>query len=249
MTLKPRRILIVLLLLNIFLSPASADLYEVTFQAVDENDQPISEVEIASRWILDLKPEQLFKPAFNIGTTDKEGKCIIEFDNKYQQEHVALAYSADRKLSGVAIVESQDAGETVKIRMMPVISVKAKYFCPYTKEAPEWSNTIVSIEGIKGYFFEYRSKDGEIEYPLPPGTWNLRMYGQGIIAKKEKLVTNADEPIHDLGKINFEVDAMVKLRGKPAPELTIVDKRGVDNDFKLSDLKGKWVLLEFWGFW
>ena len=37
--------------------------------------------------------------------------------------------------------------------------------------------------------------------------------------------------------------------GKPAPDLILEEARGLDADFKMSELKGKWVLLEFWGHW
>jgi hypothetical protein len=29
----------------------------------------------------------------------------------------------------------------------------------------------------------------------------------------------------------------------------VTDARGVKRDVQLSDFKGKWVLIEFWGFW
>lgn len=37
--------------------------------------------------------------------------------------------------------------------------------------------------------------------------------------------------------------------GKPAPEISVSAARGIESDLKLSDLKGKWVVLEFWGHW
>jgi hypothetical protein len=40
-----------------------------------------------------------------------------------------------------------------------------------------------------------------------------------------------------------------KLYGKPAPSWHITDARGVGKDVTISDFKGKWVLLYFWGPW
>ena len=37
------------------------------------------------------------------------------------------------------------------------------------------------------------------------------------------------------------------LQGKPAPELSIFDARGVDKNVRLADFRGRWVALEFWG--
>lgn len=37
--------------------------------------------------------------------------------------------------------------------------------------------------------------------------------------------------------------------GKPAPEWKISDSRDLPAGTKLADLRGKWVVLEAWGFW
>jgi len=39
------------------------------------------------------------------------------------------------------------------------------------------------------------------------------------------------------------------LYGKEPPAWNVTGARGVSRDVKLSDFKGKWVLLEFWGYW
>jgi len=36
--------------------------------------------------------------------------------------------------------------------------------------------------------------------------------------------------------------------GKVLPDWTVTEARNAKQDVKLADFKGKWVLLEFWGF-
>lgn len=36
---------------------------------------------------------------------------------------------------------------------------------------------------------------------------------------------------------------------KLAPEIKVTDARGIGKDVTLASLKGKWVVLEFWGHW
>ena len=52
-----------------------------------------------------------------------------------------------------------------------------------------------------------------------------------------------------MGKSMSEQIAMTKksLPGQPAPDFSKVDKEG--NTIRLSDLKGKYVLIDFWGTW
>ena len=43
--------------------------------------------------------------------------------------------------------------------------------------------------------------------------------------------------------------ALAQKVGDSAPELNISAARGIGKETKLADLKGKWVVVEFWGHW
>ena len=53
----------------------------------------------------------------------------------------------------------------------------------------------------------------------------------------------------DVGTNPLELTPISKNIGRPAMPLEFAEARGVPASFKLKDLKGKWVLMEFWGFW
>ncbi len=57
----------------------------------------------------------------------------------------------------------------------------------------------------------------------------------------------AGTPAVDLGPIDLKLKPLAKLYGKEPPPLKVTDARGVDKNVKLSDYKGKWVVLEFLG--
>ena len=52
-----------------------------------------------------------------------------------------------------------------------------------------------------------------------------------------------------MGTLDLKASPIAKLKGKPAPGWEITAARGVKPQVKLADYKGKWVYLEFWGFW
>ncbi len=43
--------------------------------------------------------------------------------------------------------------------------------------------------------------------------------------------------------------AQAQLVGKVAPELRVTEARGAEPTVKLADYRGKWVAIEFWGYW
>ena len=53
----------------------------------------------------------------------------------------------------------------------------------------------------------------------------------------------------DLGEITATATVIARHIGKKPPELTVTEARGIGKDVKLSDFKGRWLLIEFWGYW
>jgi hypothetical protein len=45
-----------------------------------------------------------------------------------------------------------------------------------------------------------------------------------------------------------KANALASSIGKGLPDWMVTDTRNANKDIKLADFKGKWVLVEFWGF-
>jgi hypothetical protein len=89
---------------------------------------------------------------------------------------------------------------------------------------------------------------GAFELALPPGDYGFMLAGDDLRFSFLNATLAAGKPA-DLGDIQLEATVLSQYAGKPPPELHVTDARGVPASVKLSDFKGKWVLLEFWGFW
>lgn len=101
-----------------------------------------------------------------------------------------------------------------------------------------------------GQRFAYSgSKDGKLEFLVPPGEYRLMMYGTEMMSKKFVPITvPANQSEYAAPPVDLAASGLHKLIGKPAPELApVVAWKG--EPVKLADLKGKVVLLEFWGYW
>jgi len=111
---------------------------------------------------------------------------------------------------------------------------------------------------------------------LPPGKYVLNAYGQSDAAVNEidldinrdlEIELKAGEKVRDLGTIQLHrrplsglqqrvADARqqgkwgdyTKHYGQGLPPWHVLDARGVKKDVGLTDFRGKWLLIEFWGF-
>jgi hypothetical protein len=118
------------------------------------------------------------------------------------------------------------------------------------------------------------SFEGRFEVSLPPGRYVLDAYAESVEQEKNgidvrvipspSLTLTADKPEVDLGTLRLVPSVSLGHRieqakangtwgdytqhyGQPPPRWNAVDARGVSTDVQISNYKGKWVLLDFWG--
>src|SRR5205823_2394235 len=63
---------------------------------------------------------------------------------------------------------------------------------------------------------------------------------------KKSLTLSEEKQDLDLHELNMEATTITRRTGKPAPAWTVTAARGAKKDVKLSDFKGKWVLIVLW---
>ena len=99
-------------------------------------------------------------------------------------------------------------------------------------------------------FYDAQSMEAGFDFWLPPGSYLVSGYGSSDVARhKSELTLTADKPDVDQGVIQLAASKIAKLKGRAAPALLATDARGVSKSTQISDYKGKWVALEFWGYW
>ena len=77
------------------------------------------------------------------------------------------------------------------------------------------------------------------------------MYGSGRDMKVMGMdfTLPKSEVVVDLGRIQVEATVISQFYDKEPPALTVTDARGLPKDVSLEDFRGKWTLVEIWGFW
>lgn len=65
---------------------------------------------------------------------------------------------------------------------------------------------------------------------------------------EEKLTLTVAEPPKPLA-LTIAPSALGAMLGKPMPDWTVTNARGTLAGLQPSDYRGKWLLVEFWGFW
>lgn len=100
---------------------------------------------------------------------------------------------------------------------------------------------------LVGFF--YARTDFTVLAALPPGKYQFWCMGTNTCGVPKEITVKPGERKRDVGTVDLPAVGYELLKGKPAPELDDVAARKNSPPLKLADLRGKVVLLEFWGWW
>ncbi len=189
-----------------------------------------------------------------------------------------LAINKQRTQGGIGRFDTSHSGREVVIRLQPLIRVQGTLEIAGTGRKPEWSAAMISLAfDPKFPLGRYRlavcgSFQGRFDFLLPPGRYLLFANSDSEDAASAKtfpevdIELRGDERNVDLGVVKMAVlpttpelvlqkkddgswKPLADRFGQNAPPLDFNDVRGVPEDFRLTDLKGKWVVVYFWGPW
>jgi hypothetical protein len=214
---------------------------KITGRVLDAADKPVVEADVATFWGGDTGTMQ----PFNGVKTDKEGKFSMPLQSPFAQS--VLAMDKDRKNGGMVVVGGQSL-KPIEIKLGPLVKVHGDFFCKETNKKPTWTNLFITVAPhIR--VAQCSSTKAEFSFLLPPGGYHFRGYGSDVQSVDREVALSVDTPDLDLKTIDMEATIIARHVGKTPPAWHVTDARGPKKDVKLSDFKGKWVLVEFWGFW
>ncbi len=215
---------------------------KVTGRVVDAAGKPVAGVEVARFW---TTQKEIMAPHQG-ATTNAEGRFTLPM-TFYARGEALLALDKGRKTGGLIVVEPKEAVKPLEIKLSPLVHVHGKFGCKELKQQPKWTN--VYIMSGQGRFAMCSSEEASFSFLLPPGTYMFYAYGTDIQTLKKDITLKAGETDVDLGTIDMQATIIARHKGKGPPAWHVTDARGVKKDVTISDFKGKWVLIEFWGFW
>ena len=219
----------------------------VTLIVSDGNFRPLSGVKADSFM---TTPEDgsptLREPKF---TSDEQGRITAEYD-KLQQGALILRDEQRKLMRIVGFTPSQLCSEKmVTIKLVPERLVTGTITCKQMAERKkpiDWTNVYLMKDGQRVAMSS--SKSGKFTFVVPPGDYTLWVYGSKYKSRYVDVTVPQGDDTFTVKPIDLKTTKLVLLEGESAPEIGTV-KHWHGKPVKLADLKGQYVLLDFWGWW
>lgn len=184
---------------------------------------------------------------YHVRTTAPSGRVTLPYE-----EFTELGvHDTARKLVGCVTASpallARNASAT--IRLEPECLVSGKLVSDVLAKAGKpigWTNVYVMKDGLRIGACE--SNSGDYQFPLAPGEYTLNAYGDNVRTRVLPMTVPAGQAEFHPPAIELDATALELMKGHPAPELAgVVAWKGMP--VKLADLRGKYVLIDFWGYW
>ncbi len=250
------------------LSQKPQPIHKVTVRLLDGDHQPVAGAHVGRYtkfWPRFFEPEIADESGLMYrehAVSDQDGLARVENkdDNlhDFQGRLGLVALHVGRGLIAYAGIDAQrlnsDSRRPVDITLVPECHVTGKLVCPELSQRDRKIGfTSVELSIDQTQFIDCRSEpNGDFHFVAPAGHYDMFAWGTYAPAPSlRQTLTDFPTASTVILKLTFTVapKKFALLMGQPAPELREIVAWKNGPPLKLADLKGKCVLLEFWGHW
>jgi len=220
----------------------AADDQEVTGQVLDAAGKPLQGAEVAVGW---RSAGDRWKARKSV-RTDAEGRFVFQH-RFFSRPHSLMAFDESQEHGAIVTLDKKAAEAPLVLKLRPTSLVRAAYTNEYLGAALE--KVTVSFTAPPAYIAVATHRGApSFALRLPPGAYRMSIGATDSRRTSQRIQLTRHMREVDLGTADLEPTIIAQHYGKSPPAWHVTDARGVPPETTLADFKGKWVLLEFWGF-
>ncbi len=229
-------------------APAPQPLVTFKGQVLGTDGQPVFDAELAFDWTKRM-PSDWWEPAGQGFFTDKQGKFTFSTRTTRYPLTVTV-FDRQRRHGATFVVNKEDSTKDLKITLEPLVAVTVNVDLPEEKgQRVDLRLVIISKKFQRIGMIEHAAPHQTLLLPAGDYTlgisdigYRLNVLGAPFSAPRGAVAVDAPVMKPTLTPLGLT------LQNEP-PAWTVTDARGISKDVKISDYKGKWVLIDLWGYW
>lgn len=226
-------------------SMARAEKVTLTGRVTDSAGQPVAGSEFGTYW---LREKSRMRAGDSV-VADAEGR--FQFQVNYHGRPMALmALDPDQKRGAVFVLRTNRIDAPLELRLASLVTVRGQFTCSELGRPPNWSSAYLSVLPEKAQVIQDYSEPPRFELRAPPGAYELRGYGSSDVNGLHREITlAAEQSVLDLQSVDLTATPIGRHTGKAPPPWHVTEAHRVPRTVQVADYRGRWLLVEFWGFW
>jgi len=226
----------------------AADARGVSGLVVDENHLPVAGADVSFAWMGDIGEANDF-----MTRTDADGHFYLNMmsgeSRMYDERPLPLLVkNRERTHGGLVTLNTTKLHRAPVIKLAPMVRVHGQFSWAPLESRPEFTAVFYGERSV-GWPLQYVLPLEKFGTMMPPGNYRLQLYGTDINNAFQELTIPAGVPDMEIPTVALDPTRLALHYGKLPPELHVSAARGAPATMTLADYKGKWVLLDFWGYW
>jgi hypothetical protein len=225
---------------------AQSKVEEVRGEVVDADGKPVAGVPVAAFWTASEKDPTWVAGGQPLATSGADGAFAAKVLWPGQPT-AYFAYDKAGNRGAIAVLDDATVREAQRLALAPLAAVDVAFdfrecgaavpllFCLMAKPAHT-------------YVGQVQTTGAELRLLLPPGEYAVRWFARDAVTVDHSFSVAAGQQSLALA-LPVASSVIAKHYGKEPPALDVTEARGVEASFTLAGLRGKWVLIDFWGFW
>ncbi|QDU08494.1 TlpA family protein disulfide reductase [Gimesia aquarii] len=176
---------------------------------------------------------------------------LIHFRDPDKYRGLVFARHAGRRLVAVKRTDLlKEKEDPLLLTMYPECHVTWQIKSKQLNQIGKKIGLIRGLSGSQNISCQWCNDMGsKLHFFLPPGEFTLVSSGEYISPVEKKIVIKEGQKEFNAGVTNADAKKWILLEGKPAPKITDVREWKNGPPVKISQFRGKVVILEFWGWW
>lgn len=235
--------------------PGSESKRPFSVKFVDETGRPVAGVGVALGFERNQTGESVPIPR-NRATSDRNGLAAVPEGRELLPYNCLVARHRERGLVAIEQLEKRlgaaKEGDPITITLHPECRVFGRLTCAdLTERSRKQGQTMIGVDlgGVLALASLSHEDDPVFEFVLPPGEFQMQVAGDRRHWKKVLISVKPGQAALDLGALDMPATRLALLEGLQAPELEEIVAWKNGAPVKLTNLRGKYVILDFWGYW
>lgn len=215
-------------------------------KVIDESNSPIPDCVVSDQWVF-YPSRPVCRTVNRAAVTDSSGRFELQFQN-HSTPRCFLMLNLQREKGHLLLIPGPLSDQDpVEIALSDLVEIRGRVESPLQKPFdPCDIGTMIGVQNHGTVGNVHLDSKGRFAFPLPHGEYLLGGSGELFLPFVKSLVVKPGADSMELDPIKLQLTTMGKLLNKRAPDWKITAASPTAFGAKPSDLRGQWVLIDFW---